>query len=192
MNITTKRLQLAAAISVLAIVATPAAGHEAPAALADTCPHGVHSVADYRVYARGVYKRDKVRLAAHLRLRYIQSCQHSPWAYREVGRLHKRFKTQRAARKRAARRAASCTPYGKWAIPAYIVMRESGGSRTARNATSTAGGYYQFIDSTWYAYGGTRYNDSHPAAVAPAAEQHCVAHRAWAGGSGSGHWALTR
>lgn len=187
---TTKRLQLAAAIAVIAIAA-PAGGSQPPAASTAqsvNCPRGLNTIADYRTYARAVYKRDKVTITAHVRLRYMRTCQHSAKAARAVSQLRKRFKAQRAERKLLD----ACTPYGEWAIPAYIVMRESGGSRTARNPSSTAGGYYQFIDSTWYAYGGTRYNDSHPAAVAPAVEQHCVAHRAWAGGAGSGHWALTR
>lgn len=80
------------------------------------------------------------------------------------------------------------TPYGKWAIPSYIVFRESRYNRCAKNPNSTAGGYYQFLYSTWRAYGG----GSHGAACAPDWEQHQVAHRAWAGGSGSSHWALTR
>lgn len=79
------------------------------------------------------------------------------------------------------------TPYGKWAIPEYIVMRESGGNRCAQNPSSTAGGYYQFLTSTWQAYGGRG-----SAACAPDWEQHEVAARAWDGGRGSSHWALTR
>ncbi len=84
------------------------------------------------------------------------------------------------------------TPYGAYAIPAYIVMRESRGDPCARNSSSTAGGLYQFLDGTWYAYGGSSNGTSYPAACAPAWEQHEVAARAWAGGAGSSHWALTR
>lgn len=83
------------------------------------------------------------------------------------------------------------TPYGPWAIPAYIVYRESRYNRCARNSSSTAGGFYQFIDSTWYSYGGKNYGGHHPAACAPDWHQHEVAARAWAGGSGRSHWALT-
>lgn len=142
----------------------------------------------HRRYIRAVYRRENVSKRSLNRLQKMRRCAHSPKAARNMRQLQRSERRQRRARIRVER----CTPYGKWAIPAYIVMRESRGIRTARNRSSTAGGYYQFIDSTWYAYGGSRYNDSHPAAVAPAVEQHCVAHRAWAGGSGSSHWALTR
>lgn len=84
------------------------------------------------------------------------------------------------------------TPYGEYAIPNYIVQRESGGSYTARNPSSTAGGAYQQLDSTFHAVGGANYPGSHDAAQAPPWEQHKTAARLWAGGSGSGHWALTR
>lgn len=84
------------------------------------------------------------------------------------------------------------TPYGKYAIPSYIVFRESRGDRCAGNPASTAGGYYQFLNTTWTAYGGTNYPRYRPAQCAPAWEQHVVAARAWAGGAGSSHWALTR
>lgn len=45
----------------------------------------------------------------------------------------------------------------------------------ARNPTSTAGGKYQILDTTWVRNGGTPYRDSHPAAVAPPLEQERVA-----------------
>lgn len=159
-----------------------------PQTVTADCPRGLSTVPEYRTYARAVYRRPKVAVPATMRLRYMMRCQHSAWATREVRRLHDRFKAQRAQR----RRVEACTPYGKWAIPAYIVMRESRGNPRARNPRSTAGGFYQIIDRTWWSAGGTHYADSHPAAVAPEWEQHCVAHRLWAGGAGSSHWALTR
>jgi muramidase (phage lysozyme) len=64
---------------------------------------------------------------------------------------------------------------------------ESGGSYTARNPSSTAGGKFQIIDSTWYANGGGRYNDSHPAAAAPPLEQERVARNVLAS-QGLGAW----
>lgn len=74
------------------------------------------------------------------------------------------------------------------AIPCYIVACESGYSYTARNPASTAGGKYQVIDSTWAAYGGRPYTDSHPAAVAPPVEQDRVAAAIWAD-VGASAWA---
>lgn len=90
------------------------------------------------------------------------------------------------------------TVYGAWAVPPYIVMRESHGNICAKNPGSTAGGYYQFIDSTWYSVGGRGdwgggywSGYKHPAACAPAWMQHEAAANAWNGGNNS-HWTLTR
>ena len=47
----------------------------------------------------------------------------------------------------------------------------------AKNPTSTAGGKFQIIDSTWDANGGRRYPVRHPAAAAPRHEQERVARR---------------
>lgn len=91
------------------------------------------------------------------------------------------------------RQVASLTPYpgpngSMWAIPWSIVACESGGDFGARNASSTAGGAYQILNTTWYGYGGTHYADSHPAAVAPPDEQHLIASRIWSGGAGRSQW----
>jgi hypothetical protein len=43
---------------------------------------------------------------------------------------------------------------GKWAIPTYIVMCESGGDYGAVNSSSGARGAYQLMPSTYYANGG--------------------------------------
>lgn len=56
-----------------------------------------------------------------------------------------------------------------------------------RNSQSTAGGKYQILDGTWYAFGGGRYRDSHPAAVAPPLEQEKIARRILRG-QGIGAW----
>jgi hypothetical protein len=61
-----------------------------------------------------------------------------------------------------AQQARSAAPYrgsGGWAIPAAVVMCESGGQNLAPNSAG-ASGYYQFLPSTWQAMGG-----STPAAV---------------------------
>ncbi len=70
------------------------------------------------------------------------------------------------------------------ALPScYILNRESHGTN-AENPTSSASGYWQFIDSTWNGYGGYAH-----ASDAPASVQDAKAAEVWAGGAGAGHWA---
>ncbi len=71
---------------------------------------------------------------------------------------------------------------GKWAIPAYIVMCESGGNFQAMNPSSGAGGAYQILPSTWRLYGGTGL----PQDASPA-EQSRIAAMIWAD-SGPAAW----
>jgi hypothetical protein len=72
---------------------------------------------------------------------------------------------------------------GGWAIPSRIVQCESSGQNLAPNS-ATASGYYQIIDSTWKANGGSTAS----ANQASKAEQSAVASRIWAGGAGAGQW----
>ncbi len=74
-------------------------------------------------------------------------------------------------------------PGGPWAIPWAIVQCESGGQNMPPNS-ATASGYYQFIDSTWQALGGS----TPKAYLASKAEQDRLAARLWAGGSGARNW----
>lgn len=67
--------------------------------------------------------------------------------------------------------------------PCYVMMRESGGSITAQNPTSTASGKWQFLDSTWQGYGGYA-----KASYAPEHIQDEKARQLWAGGAGCFHW----
>lgn len=50
--------------------------------------------------------------------------------------------------------ATASTSNGGYAIPAAIVLCESGGNYSAVNPQSGAGGAYQILPSTWQAYGG--------------------------------------
>lgn len=114
------------------------------------------------------------------------------WMKKSSRRHRHRFDDYRAERlrrreERRAERPYDCGSYGRFAVPCYVVACESGFDFRARNASSTAGGAYQVIDSTWRAYGGTSYADSHPAAVAPKSEQHEVAARVLRG-QGMGAW----
>lgn len=74
-------------------------------------------------------------------------------------------------------------PGGPWAIPWAIVQCESGGQNLPPNS-ATASGYYQFIDSTWQAMGGS----TPKAYLASKAEQDRLAAKLWAGGSGARNW----
>ena len=85
----------------------------------------------------------------------------------------------------AAARATSAPAGGSggWAIPAAIVMCESGGQNLPPNSAG-ASGYYQILPSTWKGAGG-----SGPAAyLASKAEQDRVAAQLWAGGAGASNW----
>jgi septal ring factor EnvC (AmiA/AmiB activator) len=79
--------------------------------------------------------------------------------------------------------APSAVPSGGWAIPAPIVMCESGGQNLPPNSAG-ASGYYQIIPGTWRLYGGT----GRAAYLASKAEQDAVASRIWDGGRGAGAW----
>lgn len=68
-------------------------------------------------------------------------------------------------------------------MPACTWQPESGGSYTAVNPSSGAGGKYQIIPSTWKAYGGS----GPSAATASPAEQEAVARRVYAG-QGASAW----
>lgn len=79
--------------------------------------------------------------------------------------------------------------YRRNPMPACTWVGESGGSWTARNPVSTAGGRYQILTSTWLAFGGTPNGDRHMAAAAPPAEQEKIARRVLAG-QGINAWVL--
>jgi peptidoglycan hydrolase-like protein with peptidoglycan-binding domain len=72
------------------------------------------------------------------------------------------------------------TSSGGYSIPASIVQCESGGSYSAVNPSSGAGGAYQILPSTWQAYGGQGLPQD-----APAAEQDRIAAEIYARQGGS-------
>ncbi len=99
----------------------------------------------------------------------------------------KEVQAARAAEARAASQAEAEEEVGRWlggpyAIPAYIVMCESGGNYSAVNPSSGAGGAYQILPSTWEGYGGQGEPQN-----APKAEQDRIAGEIWAD-SGPGAW----
>lgn len=85
----------------------------------------------------------------------------------------------------AASREAAEETVGRWlggpfSIPTYIVMCESGGNYGAVNPSSSAGGAYQILPSTWDLYGGQGAPQD-----APKAEQDRIAAEIWADSGGS-------
>lgn len=75
-------------------------------------------------------------------------------------------------------------------IPAYICQRESGMSYTALNASSGAGGMYQFMPSTWNAVAraiAPGWVGTPPHAAPPSVQDQFAAHL-WDGGRGCFHW----
>lgn len=93
------------------------------------------------------------------------------------------------ARKAEAAKAAAAAPAqssgrcGGNLPPCWVMQRESGGSLTAKNPSSSASGKWQFLDSTWAGYGGYA-----QAWQAPESVQDAKAAQLWAGGAGCGHW----
>jgi peptidoglycan hydrolase CwlO-like protein len=104
-----------------------------------------------------------------------------------IGTWVEEIQKARAAEARAASQAEAEEEVGRWlggpyAIPAYIVMCESGGNYSAVNPSSGAGGAYQVLPSTWELYGGQGEPQN-----APKAEQDRIAGEIWAD-SGPSAW----
>jgi septal ring factor EnvC (AmiA/AmiB activator) len=102
-----------------------------------------------------------------------------------IGTWVKEIQEVRAAEARAASEAEAEEEVGRWlggpyAIPAYIVMCESGGDYGALNPSSGAGGAYQILPSTWALYGGSGEPQN-----APKEEQDRIAGEIWADSGGS-------
>lgn len=76
-------------------------------------------------------------------------------------------------------------------LPDYICERESRHSYTAYNASSGAGGMYQFIPSTWNGIASQIAPEwvGTPPHLAPPHVQDQFAAHLWAGGAGACHWA---
>lgn len=140
---------------------------------------------------------------------YLQAVQeHEAWVFvdqwyqAEQARLAEEARIAEEARQRAAATTTTTRPAppptaapqggggSGCVIPAYICQRESGFNYSALNASSGAGGMYQFMPSTWNgiarainpAYVGT------PPHLAPPSVQDQFATYLWAGGAGCGHW----
>lgn len=210
-------LAVVASITTLAVASEPATAPQPETAATKvrskpSCPKGYRErVRATYAYSRagGYFATRPVRKRAQKRLVQQRRCVRYKLDNRKKYRRMLRYARYRRAEYRAHHYFNIITVYGKWAVEPHIVSRESGGNPCARNPSSTAGGYYQFIDSTWYAMmrrlpakarrmlrrlgwrGQTNYGGRHPAACAPPALQHAAGYVAWNGGNNN-HWALTR
>lgn len=133
-------------------------------------------------YARTVWKRETVSRKARQRLVRMRRCAYSVQARKNIRRANRKFRKLHRERKLIR----SVTPYncgshGWFAVPCYIVAKESRFRCTAKNSKSSAYGYYQLLD-TWYGHLG-RYPTC--------AEQHRLAAKLWNGGRGVSNWSLT-
>lgn len=90
---------------------------------------------------------------------------------------------QKLLNKLEAQQYGAARAFGNWAIPAAIVMCESGGQNLPPNSAG-ASGYYQFMPATWQGLGGSTPN----AYQAPKAEQDRLAAKLWDGGRGASNW----
>lgn len=95
---------------------------------------------------------------------------------------------ERAERVERQTTVTSATPVGTGQCggnlpPCCVMQRESGGSLTAKNPSSSASGKWQFLNGTWNGYGGYA-----EAWMAPESVQDAKAAELWAGGSGASHW----
>lgn len=174
--------QLLAAVTTLFSVA----GVSAPTP-ASTSPACVVSQADQKRYIEAVYEREKVSKRALRRIVRMRSCSRNERAERNILRYQRRQGELRRERQMSER----CTPFGDWAIPSYIVYRESRGQNVPNQQGSDASGFYQIMRSTWIAFGGPVIEGvSYLAMAFPKPVQDCVAARIWS--DGSQHWAATR
>lgn len=178
----------AAIIAAVCLIAAPSASADRA-----TCskPLETHYSAHYHAVRDHLGKRAPGRNIRKLGKRYHLK---DGWHVRDArcGELRRSLRQLRALRRPpgaylsrvavrpAQRPAGTLTASVRANLPACTWVPESGGSYTARNSASTAGGKYQMIDSTFHANGGADYPGSHDAAQAPPGEQERVAARLYA------------
>lgn len=127
----------------------------------------------YRI-VNGDFRAHRYRSKNSRKLGELRECARTNKTRKSMLKIHHRRKKQW----RWVAYIDRITPYGKWAIPPYIVMCESGGAWSAYNP-SGASGPYQLLG--WGA--------PMPAnTTARQATHHRIAARLWAGGRGASHW----
>lgn len=138
-------LVLAALAAVVSAESVPAAGKQI------TIRSCLVTQAEFRAYVRTVYRRDVISKKAHRGITRRKACAASVKARANMSR----FQRREGVKRRERILIDKLTPYGDWAIPAYIVKCESNFNMRALNPSSGAGGWYQLLPSTSLAYGGT-------------------------------------
>lgn len=94
-------------------------------------------------------------------------------------RLRAFLKKQKRAFYQYRRTGGPLTPYGKWAIPSYIVACESGGSWSAYNSSGAAGPY-QIMPEHGRPFPANSWREK--------MAHHRIAGDLYAGGSGASNW----
>lgn len=133
-------------------------------------------------YARAIFKRPKLTRKALRRNELLRSCQHTAKAKLNALRLTRRLRKRRHTL--LSLLPYSCGRHGRFAIPCYVIAKESRFKCTAQNPTSTAYGFYQLLDTWWPRGAGGKRRPT-------CTEQHRIAARLWNGGKGWSNWALT-
>lgn len=137
---------------------------------------GSYSRPDFHRAAKKAYD-GKSPATRHERrtLRRVIRSQSAPRKSRAIIARHlKRYRSHHIYRLKVNR----LTPYGRWAIPGYIVQCESRGSWSAYNS-SGASGPYQLLGWGAPMPANTR---------ARRLQHHRIASRLWSGGSGASNW----
>jgi hypothetical protein len=134
------------------------------------------TIIQYRDYAKPVYKRITISNKAHLRLKRMETCQHSDKAKKLVETLHKKYLADRKLlvemRFYMAHPMPSCTwllesgvGNPEWSTKRYT-MWLGGGTSPPNGNRNVASGKFQFLRRTWHWIGGDKFADVAAEAIA--------------------------
>lgn len=115
-------------------------------------------VTQYRSVLRKAFAHDRWRDRTPLKktdlakLKEMRTCAFNPKVRKGMSKARSSYKQGFYQYRHYRRVLDHYTPYGKWAIPGYIVECESGGNWNAYNSSSGAFGPYQFLSSSYAAW----------------------------------------
>jgi hypothetical protein len=172
---------LTAAVLALALFGPAAPAYSDQASKGPNC-EGHFDRGDWHRQARVVYsgqREPSTRQRAKLALRF--RCQARPRSRLILRRHELRYRRHHLQRLELIRLTPyDCGAIGRFAVPCWIIMRESRGRWGAANTASTAVGPYQMLDL-----------HGRPWPIRSAADRlahHRIAAHLWAGGAGCSHW----